>query len=345
MQFDVAIAGGGPSASAAAITLAAAGLTCAILERGDDRGDKPGESLAPNARPLLHRLGVWDALAADGHLPCHGNRSVWGRDGVAEMPFVFSPYGHGWHVDRRKFERLLAARGESLGVRRFTNTPVTQVERVGAHWNLGLLTARFLIDATGRASSIARRLGAQRIQHDALIASVAFPVGTVDSFTMIEAARRGWWYTAAIPGGRVAAMFVTDRAPRESWSELLEDAPHTRGRIRTIPATAEIVDAGSSRLDRVAGDRWLAIGDAAAALDPLSSHGITAALDTGVRAGEAIATGAIDDYARSVDILWNAYTAARRDLYAAEGRWSEEPFWRRRTRCSEQRRDRAEAET
>ncbi|MGZ5442231.1 MAG: hypothetical protein ACXW5U_05920 [Thermoanaerobaculia bacterium] len=57
------------------------------------------------------------------------------------------------------------------------------------------------------------------------------------------------------------------------WSELLEEAPHTRRRIRTIPATAALVDAGSSRLDRVAGDRWLAIGDAAAALDPLARQG------------------------------------------------------------------------
>lgn len=330
MQFDVAIAGGGPAASAAAITLAAAGLTCAIVERGDDRGDKPGESLAPNARPLLHRLGVWDALAADGHLPCHGNRSVWGSDGVAEMPFLFSPYGHGWHLDRRRFERLLSARAESLGVQRLTNTHVTKVGRTGGRWNLGMLTADFLIDATGRASSIARRLGAQRIQHDALIATVAFPAGDVDSFTMIEATRNGWWYTAAIPDGRVAAMFVTDRAPRESWSELLEEAPHTRRRMRTIPAGGEIVDAGSSRLDRVAGDRWLAIGDAAAALDPLSSHGITAALDAGVRAGEAIANSAIDGYARSIDVLWNAYTAARRELYAAERRWPDAPFWQRR---------------
>lgn len=334
MHVDVAIAGGGPAASAAAITLAGTGLTCAILERdderGDDRGDKPGESLAPNARPLLHRLGVWDALAADGHLPCHGNRSRWGSDGVAEMPFLFSPYGHGWHVDRRRFERLLVARAESLGVRRFTNTPVTHVERSTSHWTLGTLTADFLIDATGRASSVARRLGARRIQHDALIASVAFPDGAVDSYTMIEATRNGWWYTAAIPDGRVAAMFVTDRAPRESWGELLEDAPHTRRRIRALPTNPEIVDAGSSRLDRIAGERWLAIGDAAAAFDPLSSHGLTAALDSGVRAGEAIANGTIDDYTRSIDILWNAYTAARRELYAAESRWPEEPFWQRR---------------
>ncbi|HYU25998.1 MAG TPA: hypothetical protein VEO74_12385, partial [Thermoanaerobaculia bacterium] len=62
MKVDVAIAGGGPAASAAAIALRRRGLSCAI---GLD-------------------------LARDGHLPCHGHRSVWGSDTPVEMPFDLS---------------------------------------------------------------------------------------------------------------------------------------------------------------------------------------------------------------------------------------------------------------
>src|SRR5215213_9445087 len=118
MTFDVAIVGGGPAASVTAWMLARGGASCVILERGDDAGDKPGESLPPSARPLLEQLGLWDALEADGHLPCHGNRSSWGSDAIDEQPFVFSPYGHGWHVDRRKFEALLIARALEAGAER-----------------------------------------------------------------------------------------------------------------------------------------------------------------------------------------------------------------------------------
>ncbi|HKO00239.1 MAG TPA: NAD(P)-binding protein, partial [Thermoanaerobaculia bacterium] len=82
----MAIAGGGPAASAAALTLARHGLSCTIIERRDDEGAKPGESLPPSARPLLAQLGVGDLLA-DGHLPCHGNRSVWGSDDIDELSF------------------------------------------------------------------------------------------------------------------------------------------------------------------------------------------------------------------------------------------------------------------
>src|SRR5688572_21695926 len=146
VMFDVAIVGGGPAASVTAMLLARAGKTCVILERGDDTGDKPGESLPPSARPLLEQLELWDALEADGHRPCHGNRSRWGSDVVEEMPFVFSPYGHGWHLDRRRFERLLISR--ALGVERRTETRVVEATR-DEHWKLrcddgSVVAARFV---------------------------------------------------------------------------------------------------------------------------------------------------------------------------------------------------------
>ena len=138
MTIDVAIAGGGPAASAAALTLARHGLSCTIVERRDDEGAKPGESLPPSARSLLEQLDISGALKADGHLPCHGNRSVWGSDRVEELPFVMTPYGHGWHLDRRRFERLLIDRACDAGATRMTRTNVERIERDGDCWRLTL---------------------------------------------------------------------------------------------------------------------------------------------------------------------------------------------------------------
>jgi flavin-dependent dehydrogenase len=81
----------------------------------------------------------------------------------------------------------------------------------------------------------------------------------------------------------------------------------------------------------VAGEGWLAIGDAAAALDPLSSHGIAAALAGGIEAARAIVEGSTERYERSIDASWTAYVSMRRAFYAAERRWSGTPFWQRRT--------------
>ncbi len=309
-MFDVAIVGGGPAASVTAMLLARAGKSCVILERGDDTGDKPGESLPPSARPLLERLELWDALAADGHRRCHGNRSRWGSDVIEEMPFVFSPYGHGWHLDRRRFERLLISR--AVGVERRTGTRVVEATRDG-HWKLrcddgSVVAALFVVDATGRASWFARRAGAKRVLDNALVAYVSFEAGEErDSFTFVEAHENGWSYTAPIPDGRRVKMFVTD--PGNTMVE---------GRR---------VDASSMCLDRVTGDGWLAVGDAAAAPDPLSSHGLGNAMAQAIEAAAAIVSGSFARYERMVDTMWESYVRVRHATYALEQRWPHSRFW------------------
>lgn len=345
MKYDVAIAGGGPAAAAAALQLARAGALTLIIERGDDRGDKPGESLAPAAKPILERLGIWGDLTRDGHLPCHGNRSVWGSDRVEEMPFVFSPYGHGWHLDRRRFEHRLNERAVSAGATRVTSTSVTAVDRTADRWRLTCrgavdeIEATYLIDATGRASRIARLLGARRIIEDSLIAMVSFLMVSFlqtnepdpDSYTLVEATEQGWWYTATLPQNRLALMFITDPpAP----STALTPPRHTHARIRRHHYRAhgepQIVDATSARLNTVTGDHWLAIGDAAISFDPLSSHGLAAALHGGILAAEAIVTGDSRRYVAAMEGMWRAYVPMRRQFYADEGRWPEARFWARR---------------
>jgi flavin-dependent dehydrogenase len=344
-----------------AAALAREGASVVILERGDDRGDKPGESIPPAARPLLERLGLWDQLARDRHRPCHGNRSSWGSDGADELPFLFTPYGHGWHVDRRRFEQLLQQRAIDAGVVRRTRTRVVDATSNASGWRLRCddgaeVEAVFAVDATGRASWLARRAGARRVVDDTLVALVAFLENDggdrPDSFTLVEAVEQGWWYTAVVPDGRLAAMFVTDpgvvhargvdacavhaRAARTAhgWESLLAAAPRTRDRIAqhgyTLRTSPRYVDAGSARLEAVAGDGWLAVGDAALALDPLSSHGIGSALAGGIDAAAAIVSGSTHEYSRKLDILWSAYRTTRRATYAIEQRWKDSPFWQRR---------------
>ncbi len=309
MTFDVAIVGGGPAASVTAMLLARGGKSCVILERGDDSGDKPGESLPPSARPLLEQLELWDALEADGHRPCHGNRSRWGSERLEEMPFVFSPYGHGWHLDRRRFERLLISR---CGAERRTGTRVVEASR-DEIWRLrcddgGVVEARFVVDATGRPAWLARRMGAKRIVDATLVAYASFiEEEQGDSFTYVESVEDGWRYRAPIPDGRIATMFVT--------------TPDV-----TIDG-ARRVDASSMRLDRFTGDGWLAVGDSATALDPLSSHGLGNAMAQAIEAARAIVTGSFARYERMVDVMWQSYVRVRRATYALEQRWPDSPFW------------------
>jgi flavin-dependent dehydrogenase len=100
-----------------------------------------------------------------------------------------------------------------------------------------------------------------------------------------------------------------------------------------------VVAAGSSWLASPVGDGWLAVGDAAATFDPLSSQGIVTALVMGREAGRAIAQscatpedadGARAQYESGYQRLVDTYRRERREHYAAEWRWRDHPFWARR---------------
>jgi flavin-dependent dehydrogenase len=96
--------------------------------------------------------------------------------------------------------------------------------------------------------------------------------------------------------------------------------------------------AQTARLDRVGGAGWAAVGDAAISFDPLSSQGVLTALFTGLRAAQAVDRAlagdpaAIDEYSRRVGEIDRAYRHHRDACYAAEARWPDRPFWRRRLR-------------
>jgi flavin-dependent dehydrogenase len=225
---------------------------------------------------------------------------------------------------------MLIDRAVAAGVTRRIGTRVTSVARDGRTWRLQLddgsaIDCAFLIDATGRASWLSRRLGARRVHHDRLMATVAFlDAGHCDNTTFIEAAEDGWWYSAPLPDSRLAVMLVSD-TPRP-WTP----APLTQARIDeggfSMSAPPRRVDAGSARLDRAGGDGWLAIGDAAMSFDPISSHGLLTALSTGLAAGET----SLPDYQAFADTTWRAYARMRHACYASEERWADAPFWRRR---------------
>ena len=99
---------------------------------------------------------------------------------------------------------------------------------------------------------------------------------------------------------------------------------------------AGIFSARSQYLSPCAGPDWLAVGDAAAAFDPLSSQGILRALRMGKIAAYTIRdtlhgkAASIDKYRLYVESEYAHYRASHRAFYLQETRWPEAPFWARR---------------
>ncbi len=216
-----------------------------------------------------------------------------------------------------------------------------------------MLRADFVADATGRSAHLARRLGARRLRYDRLVGAAALMAGapaSQDSYTLVEAVPTGWWYSALMADGRMAVAFLTDgdlldrgfRGPQgiAAWRAALAGTRETRERVGDAAIAdsdgLRILPAESSRLDRISGDGWLAVGDAAAAYDPLSSHGIGSAMASGFYAGNAIAdslAGKEEAVPAYLDLLQRAYGACldlQRRHYGEERRWPASPFWRRR---------------
>jgi flavin-dependent dehydrogenase len=211
------------------------------------------------------------------------------------------------------------------------------------------LRARMLVDATGRAAAIGRRLGARCASTDRLTALTQFvdQREITDPRTLVETFRDGWWYTAPLPGNRRIVCCMTDADLARplslhepaAWAQQLASTHHILGAVRHATPCGPLIAraVGSRQLDPAAGDGWLAVGDAASMFDPLSSQGILKALRSGIFASYAIADvlagrdpGGVKRYAAYVRAEFAAYTRTHAKYYAEEQRWPDSAFWQRR---------------
>ncbi|MEO7271955.1 MAG: FAD-dependent monooxygenase [Vicinamibacterales bacterium] len=361
---DVAIIGGGPAGASLAIALAdggRSGRSVAVIERSGYDVARIGETLPPEARVPLAQLGVWDRFLDQGHTPSPRTSAAWGHEALEENLFIFNPYGNGWHLDRQRFDAMLASAASDAGAAVHRRARLTSCTLAApGHWRVAYvcenrpcqLQARFLVDATGRACIVSRRQGAVRRRHDCLTAIVGLFDGCQDEpeyGTLIEASADGWWYSAWLPHGRLVVAFMTDadllpRAQsrlRPFWLRELASTLHTRVRTarlarNEIERPLQWLAAASELLERSGGHGWLAVGDAALSFDPLSSQGIHKALHSGLLAAATIeavlrgATGREREWSLTNTESFDRYLRTRRSYYGIARRWPEAPFWRRR---------------
>ena len=347
---DVVVVGGGPAGCAVALALAvhAPSLKATIVEQSNYEGLRAGEVLPGLARPLLEQLGIWEAFSGQHYRSVHAAATSWGEPDMRESHSLYSMGGHGWHLERAAFDQWLASEACGRGACLLSGTRLTNVGRVPGGWNVRLATgelicARFLVDATGRRALLARMLNSTVRTFDRLAGFVRyFRTSDDDPRTMIEAVADGWWYTALLNGGLRVVACMTDvdiarslRLNREN--EFLRALQQTRHLRHLTPAGIMIArTAASSTLDRPFGEAWLAVGDAAAAYDPLSGQGILRALRSGILASYAICDffagkpEGLPRYGKFVEQGFSGYRSTYKRAYEMERRWENHVFWKRR---------------
>jgi len=355
-RFDVIIVGGGPAGSAAARSLALQERTVALVERSNYEQVRVGETLPAAIRIPLTQLGLWNEFAAAGHVPSYAVRCAWESPTAQDNDSLWNPHGNGWHVDRARFDAMLAGAAGAAGAIVFRATrAISFFSEPAGDWRIQIsgeagrstLRAGMLVDASGRRALVARRLGAATRVADRLVGVVAMlPAGCTAPWTLIEAVENGWWYSAPLPDSRMVVALMSDAdlwAGESGWLAGLRAAPLTQqrcGELKDCPKL-QIVSASSVLRQPLTGAGWIAVGDAAMAFDPLSGQGVFQGLESGIRAARTIGRwldgdgSGMDEYAVRARADFERYLEVRKYFYGSVRRWPGSTFWQRRRAVAE----------
>ena len=360
--MDVMVIGGGPAGCAMAITLGqiAPELGVMLVEKSDYTGPRAGETIPPQCRVLLQRLGLWTAFMGEEHLPAYGAMAAWGSAEPYAHEFLYTPQREGWHLDRARFDAFLSRKAAESGAAVLQGAKFLSQEREGDVWRVTLEDAEggrrvyragLVVDASGRKAVFAKALGQDAVRYDRLTGTMRIleAPALLDRSTLVEAFGDGWWYSALLPDGKMAVAVFSDAgiardlrlSSPAGWASALEQAPFTCMRVKLSEgfegAALNTWPAHSQRLLEPGGEGWLAVGDAAAAYDPLSSQGIFFALRSGMMGAYAVhdmlkgdARVALKKYFALQGDGFNEYLEQRQKHYVLEQRWPEARFWQRR---------------
>ncbi len=325
--YDVVVVGGGPAGATVAGYLAMQGHRILLLERGEFPRHRIGESLLPSLMPILEDFGLVEACREAGFIKKTGATFIWGKTrepwhiSFDSTPFLPAPFT--FHVDRAAFDQILLNHARSRGVGVRENAKVTDVlmdgERVvgvtyreGKNETLRSAEARFVVDASGAASVIGRRVTTRRFDEKmrqialyTYFENVRGPSDFRRNHIIIESCPKGWfWYIPMNSStlGELSLGLVTGeefkpeikrKGPEAFYEEARAEAPYISELIgpkaRRIGKMRGMRD-WAYTCDRTAGPGFYLAGDAAAFLDPLLSTGVSLAMLAGYSASVCIHT-------------------------------------------------------
>ena len=336
---DIAIAGCGPAGALLAVLLSCKGyrVTCIASPARAARI----EGLGQRTIDVMRVHGLRNALSTVRQsVP---RQAIWGGE--------TAHYNQEYIVSRNNLDDGLLddvrAAGADVAVGRCTRQTV-----IVDHVELGIrrseggdqtLRARFFVEGRGRAAPRIRNGGMRGPETTALVREVR---PAHEPQTIVESLADGWaWYVSngersllqvfvdssqGLPKREHLTPFF-ERICREARDERIRHA-ETFGPVMSRNATTYLAG------ELFAG-RSLRIGDAAMAVDPLSGHGIFAALGSALAASATINT--ILSQPENTDTAIRFYSdraqhsALRnarigRDFYRLEEHWAANPFWHSR---------------
>lgn len=312
---DVLVIGAGPSGSACAATLAAAGWSVCLVDQHDFPREKVcGDGLIPDAHAALRRLGVLDEVMAHAQHVRHV-RCVAPRGGQVDVPGTLAV------LPRRVLDHLLVQHAQRQGAQLVTPVKFDAVIEengrvVGARLRQGEarpeVRARWVVLATGAGVQplVATGLCTRRTPSGIALRGYVHNPSLAGRQTTMDvvwdkALRPGYGWIFPCGGDTynigVGAFFRQGQAADANLRQMFDDftrvyAPARalmdggtlQGDLKGAPLRCTLEGAASGR------PGLLATGETLGSTYDFTGEGIGKALETGLMAADALLSGARD---------------------------------------------------
>ncbi len=317
---DVFVIGGGPAGSTVATLLARQGRDVVMGEKDRHPRFHSGESLLPANAPLFDDLGLRDQVERIG-MP------KWGIEFVsplhrARMLYAFADawdktLPKAWQVRRSELDELMFRHAADQGVRTLEGCRVQQVDfdDRGAvvqaeladggrrHWR-----ARYVVDASGRDTLLARQFGTKRRnpRHNSAAIFGHFTgaqrlLGSLEGNISIFWFEHGWFWFIPLADGTTSVgatcwphyLKTRDKPLKDFFLDTIAMSPRLARRLQGATLVDDAVHAtGNYSYSATAccGERWQMVGDSYAFIDPVFSSGVFLAMAGAYRGAELAAT-------------------------------------------------------
>ncbi len=338
-SWDAIVVGARAAGASTALLLARAGQQVLVVDRARRGSDTVSTHALMRGGVLqLRRWGLLDRVAATGAPPV---RRVTFHYGAESMPVTLKPYAgvDALYAPRRiVLDAILVDAAEEAGAQFRFGLAVTDLVRDDAGRVVGVVLrdedgatrterTRLVVGADGRGSLVADRVAAPTIASGAHVAAYAYgywPVADLDGYH--------WHYGDRLSAGVIptndglACVFVggpppvlaaamLHRRPAAAERGLLARLDGRLADLTSAPPVGPVrfFRGTPARLRRPYGPGWALVGDAGWWKDPLSTHGITAALRDAELLTTAIVAGAASKRASGIEL---ADYQAQRDRMA-----------------------------
>jgi flavin-dependent dehydrogenase len=315
---DVAVIGGGPGGSTAAILLARKGYKVIALEKAHHPRFHIGESLLPMNLPVFERLGVLDKVRAMGVFKPGADFEANNERGYNNYAFaraIGNSPPHAYQVWRQDFDQMLYQHARESGADAREGHEVMKVEQAnsrdtrlevraddGRSYNI---QARYLVDASGRDAFLSSKKQLRRKNNEHQSAAIfghfrgaELRPGEDAGNISIYRFDFGWMWMIPLPDGvmSIGAVcrpeYLKRRKGRtvEFLIETLHQNTALKARMQRAELIGEVHVTGNYSYDstQMGGPGWVMVGDAFAFLDPVFSSGVYLAMSGAEQAAEVV---------------------------------------------------------